>query len=890
MASTALGLASLPLEDALHRVQSTPQGLSDAEFKRRIRAYGPNKLPSKPPPSIAAIFFRQFKSSLIYLLLIAAMLSLFLGDSTDFGFILVVLLINATIGTFHEAHAEKTSLALQKIISTKSVVVRDGEVTTVHAEQLVPGDVVLVESGSVVPADIRLLRSLQLEINESLITGESLPVTKGADAPLHTCTLVTDCKNTIFAGSTVVRGRGRGVVVATGKNSEIGQLAGELQKIDRGKPPIVKRMEQFSTTISIVVGIFSLVLILYGIFVLKQAPEDIIFFAIALAVSAIPEGLPVALSLVLAIAARRMLKRGVVVRSLPAVEALGSCTLIASDKTGTLTCNEQTVQKIITADGENYEVGGTGYAPIGQITHNDEPVDPNHSHLSRIARASVLCNEARLLKTETGWTWHGDPTDIALLSLAHKLNWTREAAETIYTLLEEYPFESENQFAAVVVSGPSSRWLFVKGAPEVILRMCRVDALQTRYRDDAMRLAAAGFRTVAIAEKELSTDQEQSTQLQNPTELTLMGFLGLRDPLRPEVPEAIAACRRSGIRVFMITGDHPATAAAIGAELGLNHIQKDVITGQDIERMNDAELDQALRRVNLYARITPHQKLRIVHRAQSLGHYVAVTGDGVNDTPALHAANIGVAMGASGTDSAREAASLVVTDDNFSSIVAGIEEGRIAYANIRKIILLLVSTGCAEIILVLLALANDKPLPLLPVHLLWLNLVTNGIQDVALAFEPGDDSILKSPPRRPDEPIFDAGMIRRIAFASFTMGLVAYANYHWMISDPEQAHLAQSATLLLMVFFENVHIGSCRSETRSILRMNPLKSPILLISVLSAMLLHLLTANSDLGRSILKVEQLPKDIVFKMAVFSLTVTLVAESDKWFFGRRRRQPV
>jgi P-type Ca2+ transporter type 2C len=402
MASPALEWSNWNFDEVLRQVQGDVQGLSGEEVKRRINKYGLNQLPSRPPPSILQIFLKQFRSSLIYLLLIAAVLSLFLGDLTDFGFIHAVLLFNAAIGTFHETHAEKTSLALQKLISTKAVTLRDGSIRTVDAEFLVPGDIVLLESGATVPADIRLIRSLQLESNESLITGESLPVSKSAEALNSGRPIITDCKNTVFAGSTIIRGRARGVVVGTGRKSEIGQLAGALQHTTQGKPPIVERMEKFSTTISIAVAVFSIVIIVHGIFIQNQQPQQIIFFAIALAVSAIPEGLPVALSLALAIAARRMLKRGVVVRSLPSVEALGSCTLIASDKTGTLTCNEQTVQKIMTCEGSEFGVTGTGYAPIGTITHNKSEVDPEHVNLSRIARVSVLCSEARLFETDQG--------------------------------------------------------------------------------------------------------------------------------------------------------------------------------------------------------------------------------------------------------------------------------------------------------------------------------------------------------------------------------------------------------------------------------------------------------------------------------------------------------
>lgn len=879
MSTPAIEFARHTVDEVVEQLKTSSLGLSDEEAKRRLDSVGRNVLPSKPRASLVSIFGRQFRSSLIYLLLIAALISVFLGDIVDAVFILVVLIINAAIGAYHEFKAEKTAFALQSMIDTRVNCLRNGFNKTLPATELVPGDIIFVEAGTIVPADTRLVHSFHLETNESLLTGESVPIAKSFDWMAGSGVILGDCRNTLFAGSSVTKGKGKGIVVATGVRSEIGSIAAEIQKAEKGRAPIVLRMEKFSKAIAIVVCIISLVLVGFGIFSRGYDVAEMALFAVALAVSAIPEGLPVALTVALAIAANKMLSRGVIVRSLPAVEALGSCTLIATDKTGTLTRNEQTVQRIVDPSGERFEVTGVGFEPEGEVVQGDRIVDSNHSHLSRLARAAVLCNDGQLYIDEGRWKWRGDPTDVALLSLAHKLKWSRESAEVLYSIVDEIPFDSENQYAAVLVRSHSGSVLMAKGAPEVVFGMCRKETDFPRFTHSVRELAEAGFRTVAVADLDLKGDGTNALTSEILSGMHLVGLVGIKDPLRDGVRESIQICMESGITVFMLTGDHPVTASSIGKELGLIKDFDEVLNGREIDAMSEADFVDALGRCKVFARITPHQKLNIVRKAQQLGHFVAVTGDGVNDTPALHTANIGVAMGASGTDTARSAAGLVITDDNFSSIVAGIEEGRIAYANIRKIIMLLISTGCAEIIMVTLALIEKLPLPLYPIHLLWLNLVTNGIQDIALAFEPGEPNILRAAPRKPSERIFNAIMIRRILLSSVTMGCVSFYTYTWILDRYADQALAQSSVLMLMVFFENVHIGNCRSESVSAFKLSPIRSPVLVLSVLIALGIHLLASHFEFTREILQIVPIPIDGIAVLLVLSFTVVLVVELDK-----------
>jgi magnesium-transporting ATPase (P-type) len=829
---------------ALEQLGVHESGLTEAEAKARLDRYGRNELPREPRPALWQILLRQFRNPLINILGLAAILSLATNHVSDAGFIGAVLCLNAIIGGVQEWKAERSALALQKLLKVRASVERDGDVEDIDAEQVVPGDIVWLESGNRVPADIRLLTSHGTEIDESLLTGESLSVAKDAGWCGKAATVLADRINMAHAGSIVVRGRAKGLVVETGTATEVGQLALDVFKSSAAKPPLLVRMERFTKVIAVAVLVAAVLVAAFGILVRGQGLTEMLLFAVALAVSAIPEGLPVAMTIALAIAATRMARRGVIVRKLAAVEGLGSCTLVATDKTGTLTANELTVREIRLPTGETYRVSGEGFAPIGEVLRDDQPIEPGGSAaLEALARTAVLCNEADLHHRDGTWAWRGDPVDIAFLTMAHKLGWVHEKTLDLHPQVNQIPFEPERQFAASYNEVDGATRVLVKGGPERVLGMCSHDEATAReLMKVAEDMASRGYRVLALAEAACAEPVDSARVPPEPANLTFLGFVGMIDALRTGVREAVENCQKAGVQVCMVTGDHRVTALAIARDLGLATSDDQVVTGAQLIETPPEKLPELIQQTTIFARVAPHQKLQIVEAARRAGHFVAVTGDGVNDAPALRSANIGVAMGKGGTDVAREAAELVISDDNFATIVAGIEEGRIAYDNIRKVIYLLISTGAAEIVLVGLAVITDTPLPLLPVQLLWLNLVTNGIQDVALAFEPGEGDVLRRAPRPPKDRIFNRLMIERTVIAAVVMSCVGFGLFYWLLPanyTPVQLAAAQNSLLLLMVLFENVHIGNCRSETKSAFIMSPLRSPILLGGVVAAFLVHL---------------------------------------------------
>jgi magnesium-transporting ATPase (P-type) len=882
---------SLNLEEVFRAVEASANGLTEAEALTRLACSGPNRLPQTSKTTRWQILLRQFRSPLIYVLGLAALVSTAIGDVKDAGFIIAVLAINALIGGYQEWRAEQSSRALQQLLKIRAAVMRDGEACEIDAEEVVPGDLVWLESGKRVPADLRLIRTHNLDVDESLLTGESLTVLKNANWRGEPSTPLADRLNMVYAGSIVVRGRGRGIVVATGAGTTVGQLALDMMATIGGKPPLLKRMERFSQVIALAVVVAAVGMALLGIFKHGYSLVEMFMFAVALAVSAIPEGLPVALTVALAIATHRMAQRGAIVRRLPAVEGLGSCTLIASDKTGTLTCNELMVRQICLPNGDEFQVTGEGFAPVGQVLFQGQIVAPDCLPLERMARASVLCNEADLHHSEGRWLWRGDPTDIALLAMAHKLGWNRETTLNLYPQVNEIPFEPEHKFAATYHPIEERVHVLVKGAPERVLTMCDLQPDAPSPWTIAQGMAEQGYRVLALAEGIAPIDLDPTKVPPEPSNLALLGFVGMIDPLRPSVQEAVAACHAAGIAVWMVTGDHPATALAIARDLGLATNVTQVVTGRDLEERSPQEIQHLIQTTSVFARIAPHQKLQLVNAARESGHLVAVTGDGVNDAPALRAANIGVAMGKGGTDVAREAAELVLSDDNFATIVAGVEEGRIAYDNVRKVIYLLVSTGAAEIVLIGLAVATGLPLPLLPVQLLWLNLVTNGIQDVALAFEPGEGDALKRRPRSPGEPIFNRLMVERTIVGAAVMGGVGFATFYWMLKTGQSEFSARNSLLLLMVLFENIHIGNCRSESKSAFRLSPFRSPILLIGTLTAFLIHVVMMNLPIGNALLSTEPVDLKTWGMLIALSFTVLVAIEIHKFSrsqsFGNRQQ---
>jgi magnesium-transporting ATPase (P-type) len=884
---------TLNLASVLREVDSTEQGLTSTEAHARQAKFGPNRLPHRPPPAWWQILLRQFQSPLIYVLVAAAGVAVLAGDFKDAGFIGAVLAINALIGGYQEWRAEKSSQALQKLLHIRASVLRDGEVREVDAEDLVPGDIVWLESGNRVPADLRLVSAHGLEIDESLLTGESLPVTKDAAWTGEAATPVADRLNLAYAASIVIRGRAKGVVIATGSQTVVGQLAVDVLSASGGKPPLLERMERFSQTIAYVVVAAVIVVSVLGVLVQGHSIKEMFLFGVALAVSAIPEGLPAALTVALAVATTRMARRGVIVRRLAAVEGLGSCTMIASDKTGTLTCNELTVRDIRLPDGAELQVSGEGFTPEGQVLLNGQPIEAAQNDLlALLARAGVLCNEGDLHHRDGEWIWRGDPTDVALLSLGRKVGLQRESMLDRYPQVNEIPFEPEHQFAATYHRMDGSIRTFVKGAPERVLRMCRAPQVEGQFESlqaTAEAMAAEGYRVLALADGSGPDDLAEDSTPPQPSELEFRGFVGMIDPLRAGAREAVQTCGKAGITVAMVTGDHPVTALAISRELGLAQSADQVVSGAELAAMDADGLRAAIRRGRVFARVAPRQKLQLVEAARAEGHFVAVTGDGVNDAPALRSANIGVAMGKSGTDVAREAAELVISDDNFATIVSGVEEGRVAYDNVRKVIYLLVSMGAAEVLLIgfAFAMGSTLPLALLPVQLLWLNLVTNGIQGVALAFEPGEEGILQRKPRRPSEPVFDRLMIERTVVAAVVMATVGSAAFWWMIREGWSHDSARNALLLFMVLCENFHIGNCRSETRSAFAVSPFRSLFLLLGAVGAFLTHLVAMHLPLLQTVLKTEPVSPATWLAMIGLALSILVAIEIHKWSWRLRGR---
>ncbi|MDD3762901.1 MAG: HAD-IC family P-type ATPase [Nevskiales bacterium] len=877
---------ALPAQDALARTASSADGLSREEAQQRLAQFGRNVLPAQRSPGWLAIGLRQLRSPLIYVLLAAAVVSFALGDVTDAGFIGIVLLVNSVIGGWQEWRAEQQSQSLQKLLRIRATTLRDGEMADTDAAELVPGDIVALESGQLVPADLRLLSTQGLEIAEAALTGESLAVVKDAAAVSEPDAALADRSNMAYAGSLVARGRGVGVTVATGAGTAIGRLASAMSATRSGQPPLVQRMERFSRTIAAVVLLASGLIGAVGVWVHDDSIAAMFVFAVALAVSAIPEGLPVALTVALAIAARRMALRGAIVRRLPAVEGLGSCTLIASDKTGTLTCNELTARELWLPDEARYTVSGSGYAPTGTIVGAFGEAAATAGNLHHALQVAAACNEADLYRRETSWRWRGDPTDIALLALAEKGGVSREQLLVERPQVNAIPYEPERRYAATWHALDGATWVAVKGAPERVLQMCR-SASADRILQAAEDMAQRGLRVLALAGGLTAhpvTPQETPAE---PQGLEFVGLIGLIDPLRPEVQDAVRRCAAAGIRVVMVTGDHPTTALAIARDLGIAARPQEVVHGSALQGASPETLELAVERGTVFARVTPEQKLALVDAAQRAGHFVAVTGDGVNDAPALRRANIGVAMGLGGTDVAREASDLVLSDDNFATIVAGVEEGRIAYQNIRNVVYLLTAAGAAEVLTVGLAVVIGLPIPLLPVQLLWLNLVTNGIQDVALAFEHGRGDELDTPPRRPDDPIFDRLMIERALFAGTWMAALGFGAFAVLLRMDMPLEQARNALLLLMVLMQNVDAFNARSETRSAFAIPLRNNRLLVLGVVGALAIHVLALYAPLMQRVLRIEPVAPVGWVALPLMALSLLAVMELHKLWWARRAR---
>ncbi|TBC54654.1 HAD family hydrolase [Rhizobium leguminosarum] len=868
-------------------------GLTSIEAEERLAELGPNTLPEPEPPSPLRVFLIQFRNPIIYILLLASALSFATGRIEDGLFILVVLLINASIGTYQEYSADRAAAALRKLEQPSARVIRDGVACRIEAKRLVVGDLVLLESGDRIPADLMLVDASDLRCDESLLTGESMPVPKGRTVEGSSDETASSM---LLAGSLVTRGRAKGVVTATGTATMLGGIAAELGRASSSQPPLVARLAKFTNALAVFVGLAALVLVVAG-FMRGLPLHDLVMMSVGLAVSAVPEGLPIAISVALAVSMRRMAARNVIVRSMPAVEALGSTTIIATDKTGTLTSNVQTVTEIRLPDGADIALDAHADLDKCEIRASGLDSDLVRERARRLLRAALLANEGTLARRDDLWVAAGDTVDVALLAAGRKAGLGQEELNDRYPLAARIAYEPEHKYAASFHHGSDRIHVFVKGASEVLIEMSdRMDSAGNIVEIDRASLlaqkeemAARGLRVLAFAEGEIGASLAGSLGHGHLVDLVFLGLAGLQDPVRPEVPTAMKDCHAAGVEVVMVTGDDPRTAAAIARDAGLSFHAGQVVSGYDIDeaaRAGDQRLDEITREARIYARVQPTQKSAIVASLIRNGHIVAVTGDGVNDGPALKRAHVGVAMGLRGTEVAKESADLVVTDDNFASIVAGIAEGRAAYRNIRKVVLMSVATGAAEVLLFMLALPFGLPMPLLPVQLLWLNLVTNGIQDVALAGGRPEGDELAGPPRSPLEPVLDRTMIRRVVQSTVVIGGAAFLAFQWMIAHGYGVPEARNITLLIFVMFENVQTLACSSERRSIFSVDILRNRFLLLSVLAAQTIHISAMyvpwlSGTLGLSPIT----PLEWGLSMLIAS-SLVLVTEVDKLVSRRRR----
>ncbi|HEX7074218.1 MAG TPA: HAD-IC family P-type ATPase [Hyphomicrobiaceae bacterium] len=860
--------------ECLKRYGSRPTGLDSAEVTGLRKRFGENRLPEREGPGWFALLLRQFASPLILLLVAAAAVSMLLGEITDAFFIIAVLLINAIVGAVLEGRAERSIAALNRIVRADAVIWRDGMRRRIDSTELVPGDVVELESGTIVPADLRLLDSGELAADESLLTGESLPVDKDARATVPIEAVLADRITMAYAGTAILRGRGLGLVTAIGRGTEVGRIAEGLSTHAQAPAPLIVRLERFSRSFGL------MVLVAVGVFAsaqfLRGMPlADVFFLSVALAVSAIPEGLPIAITVALAVSAHRMAKRNVIVRALPAVEGLGACTVIATDKTGTLTLNRLTVGAVWLPIHGRLPIHNQ--ADSGSLRSLHQKPANKASDVRKLAMAGVLCNEASLDSGDGKPV--GDTVDVAFLLFGAMLGVRRSDLTTEHPIVATIPYESQRRYAAIFLRAGSTVDVVVKGAPETVLPMC------AGPRDDAWaaaeQLARDGYRVLAVARGSVAANRSfDETAL---TGLDLVGLAGLIDPLRPEAEASVRDAGRAGVRVCMVTGDHPATAFAIAREIGIANDPSEVVTGQDLARTAHSGQQALVAHGRVFARVEPLQKLSIVEALRDAGHFVAVTGDGVNDAPALAAAHIGIAMGRTGTDVARRAADLVLADDNFASIVGGVEEGRIAYANIRKVIYFLVTTSAAEIGLFVFCLLWGLPLPLFALQLLWLNLVTDSIQTIALSLERGEPGLLSRGPRLPRERVFDRRMIEQTALAGGIMTVIAVSSFAWLLEHGRSVEEARNLLLLLMVSFQNAHVFNCRSEWRSTFILPLGSNPWIVIVVLAAQFLHIGALYTPGLSDVLHLQ--PVSLGEWAGVAALSLALIASTEMYKALRR-----
>ncbi|HLB03152.1 MAG TPA: cation-translocating P-type ATPase [Nitrospiria bacterium] len=869
------------IQQAIEDLQSSPKGLPAAEARKRLAEYGPNVLKEKRGKSPFSMFLDQFTDFMILVLIAAAIISGIIGDVTDTIAIVVIVVLNAVIGFVQEYRAEKAMAALKKMAAPTATVIRDGLPASIPSAELVPGDAVVLEAGKVVPADIRLIESAQLKVEEAALTGESVPVEKHTGILHEEMLPLGDRKNMVYKGTMVSYGRGTGIVVATGMDTELGRIATMLQEEEEVKTPLQKRLTVFGQKLAM--AVIAICVVVFAVGIIRGEPPVLIFLtAIALAVAAIPEALPAVVTISLALGAKKMVKHNALIRKLPAVETLGSVTYICSDKTGTLTLNKMAAEEIF-VDGKLIRLD-RGVSPQG----SECPDSPLGLFLKAVAlnNDAVMDRDGRVI---------GDPTEVALYHLAERAGFKKEALLVDHPRIGEIPFDSERKCMTTL-----HRWVdsggvsFTKGAMEVLteksdhvltsggLKPIHIDEISRIYE----RMAADGLRVLGIAMRRWEALPAEMTPANVETELILVGLVGIMDPPREEAREAVALCKTAGIRPVMITGDHPITARAIARRLGILDDDHGIVTGRELEHLPLEEFEKRVEDVRVYARVAPEQKLKIVKALQDRGQFVAMTGDGVNDAPALKRADIGVAMGITGTDVAKESAHMILLDDNFATIVKAVREGRRLFDNIRKFIKYTMTSNSGEIWVIFLAPFLGLPIPLLPIHILWINLVTDGLPGLALAAEPEEKGIMKRPPRHPQESIFAHGLGPHIIWVGLLMGGVSLLMQAWALKTGH-AHW-QTMVFTVLCLSQMGHVLAIRSERESLFSQGLFSNKPLLWAFALTFILQMATIYMPLLNPVFKTEPLTASELFLTLAASSVVFFAVEIEKlWKKSRINR---
>jgi P-type Ca2+ transporter type 2C len=855
----------MEVDEAFESLKSKRDGLTNEEAAKRLEEYGRNKIEEEGDTGWLKILIHQFINPLVFVLVVAAVIALVADKMIDTIVIGVVIIVNAAIGFFQEFRAEAAISALRKRAAPKADVLRcengdDCEQTSIPAEEVVPGDVILLESGDKVPADARLFEAKNLKLDESMLTGESVPVTKTIE-PFEEELSLGDRTNLVFGGTIVTEGRGKAIIYATGQKSQMGKIATLIQETEKVESPLQIQTNQLGKKLGFLAFFAGSLIFLMG-FIRGYDLESLLLFSIAAVVSSIPEGLPAVMTITLAVGVNRMARRNAIIRRLPAVDTLGATTIISTDKTGTLTTNQMTVKEIFT-EGDVIEVSGTGFDPEGDFLLDDEKINvDDHKPLKEIMKVGVLCNDTSLVQQDEGdenkWEIVGDPTEGALIVASRKAGFIKKELEEEYPRIDEIPFSSEKKFMATFHDTPEGEVMaYVKGAPETILERCsRIirddgdEELQSADKEKILEvneeMAKDALRVLAVAYKYIGKDEIENTieRLDNGKgEMVFGGLIGMIDPPRPEVTEAIDRCKRAGVKVMMVTGDHKITGEAIARQVKIYDEGQKVFTGQELDQMSDDELDDVILETAVFARVSPDHKQRIVASLQRHGHVVAMTGDGVNDAPALKSAQIGVAMGITGTDVTKETAEMVLTDDNFASIVNAVEEGRVVFQNVRKVVQFLITTNVGEVLTLLGAiwLLPTGQLIFTPVQILWVNLVTDGILDITIALEPKEGDVMDEKPRKPESRIIDRGMFFQVIYVAIFMAIGTLWVYLSELNSGDTQR-AQTMAFITIAMFQVFNSFNVRSRTRSLFQLGVFSNKYLIVAIfISVSLLVLVT-------------------------------------------------